>query len=124
MTFEDYLPKKGCPPSDAIPGPKLLFRLVKTSRFDDTDFKTTYEEGTFPKADLCRRCSISTLSSFDAAQELRRLIPNLASRLIAHGVVPDGAGLVMHTPSRGAPDHWSWWPAAAIRRESFFELAE
>lgn len=121
--FLSYLPS-GCPPKNAIVGPKLLFRLVRKSRFDDADFQTTYEEGKFLRADPCQRCSISTLATEAAARHIRKVVPNLARRGIAAGVVPADAGVIQHTPSSHSNQHWSWWPAADIVRHNFFELTD
>lgn len=113
-----------CPPPQAIYGPKLLFRLVHKERFAEEDFKTTDEEGTFPNGDPCQRCAISTQASVAEARKMRRLVPNLAARKIACGVVPAQAGVLLNTPSRNSQEHWSWWPKANIVRHSYFELLD
>lgn len=122
--YASYLPSRGCPPSGAIPGPKLLYRLVKQRVLSEEEFKTTYEEGTFLAGDPCQRCSISTLSTLEAAKLYRRMIPNLADRLIANGVVPPAAGVHLNTPTRVSAEHWSWWPKVDTVRHSFFELID
>lgn len=119
----DDLPR-GCPPSDAITGPKLLFRLTVKPEINPSDFRTTKEEGKFLSADPCQRCSISTLASEDAAKQHRKLIPNLRGRRIAKGVVPSEAGWLKHTPSKASYEHWSWWPAKGALRHSYFEIID
>ncbi len=112
----------GCPPAQAILGPKRLFRLVRNEVFDESDFMTTREENKFKNGDPCRRCSISVLENENAARIMRKAIPNLAHTKIACGIVPQGAGKVMHTPSHASQFHWSWWPTDDIVRSAYFEL--
>ena len=123
MQFEEYLPAK-CPPADAIPGPKLLFRLTTKSAIAESDFQTTHEENKFKDKEPCQRCSISTLATEEAAKDHRRLIPFLKNRKIAKGTVPEGAGVLKHTPTEISFHHWSWWPAKGIARHSFFEILD
>ena len=114
----------GCPPLQAIVGPKLLFRLVQKQNFDEADFRTTREEGTFVFGDPCQRCAISTQSTKDGARRMKRLVPNLADRHIAEGVVPANGGALLHTPTNNSRHHWSWWPRADIFRHSYFQLLD
>jgi len=119
--FGGHLPV-GCPPTNAIVGPKLLFRLVEKEDFGENDFKTTREQGKFTDGNPCQRCSISTQSTEVGARKMRRLVPHLADRKIAYGVVPIEGGALLHTPSSRYKDHWSWWPKKDVVRHSYFEL--
>ena len=123
MQFEPYLPAS-CPPNDAITGPKTLFRLTISDAIKASDFLTTHEEGKFLSGDPCQRCSLSTLASEEAAKEHRRLIRFLNSRKIAKGTVPEGAGMIKHTPSQASYHHWSWWPARGVVRHEYFEMID
>jgi hypothetical protein len=123
LRFEHDLPA-GCPPKDAISGPKLLYRLVTGRPPGADDFRTTREEGTFKNGDPCQRCSISTQASIEGARALRAAIPNLAERMIAQGTVPAGAGNLKPTPRENNPDHWSWWPTMGISRHTLFEVID
>jgi hypothetical protein len=114
----------GCPPSDAITGPKQLYRLTKLPYAAADDFLTTKEEGTFLSGDPCQRCSISTLETKEAAIRHRSLIPNLRGRNIAKGVVPRDAGFLKNTPSKASREHWSWWPSTGIARHTYFEIID
>jgi hypothetical protein len=113
-----------CPPKAAIRGPKLLFRLVRHNPLAAADFRTTKEEGKFKTKDACQRCSISMQETEHGARALRDVIPNLAGRKIAKGIVPAEAGKLMSTPSNNNPEHWSWWPASTCARQSYFEIVD
>lgn len=109
-----------CPPSSAHKGPKELFRLVVNTPPAQDDFLTCLEQKKNESADPCLRCSISTYSSKEHAERLKKDIPFFKRHMIAGGIVPIHGGVMKRTTSRSG--HWSWWPANGYQRHATFAI--
>lgn len=121
VRFEAHFPV-GCPPSDAVFGPKLVFRLCAGGLPEAGDFLSHYEKGLLPDADPCQRCGLSVYVTQEGAEITKRTIPYFRRHKIVSGSVPANAGKLASTPSRQNRFHWSWWPASGIVRHSFFSV--
>lgn len=109
-----------CPPTTAHAGPKELFRLVVNTPPTQDDFRTCLELKKNLGADACLRCSLSTYSSQEHAERLKKDIPFFRRHRIASGVVPAHGGIMKRTTSRAG--HWSWWPANGYQRHMTFVI--
>lgn len=107
-----------CPPSDAITGPKELFRLVKNDPPTAGDFLTAAQKGIHKDANPCIRHAISTHSDERHADKLRKTVNYFSEHLIAKGTIPAEAGAIKRT---GGSGHWSWWPSSGSWH-SLFEV--
>lgn len=119
MKFEPYLPQ-GCPPTAATFGPKAAFRLVPTLPPSAPGFRTPHEERRHAVGDPCRRCALSLFEDMQDALHVKEQVPYFKDHHIVRGTVPNDGGLLLHTPSKRAPSHWSWWPATGTVRHSYF----
>lgn len=119
LSYDPHLPAE-CPPSDAISGPKTLFRFLDPKKSVEDEFKTPHELGKFKDKDACQRCSLSALPTLEAALEMQAVVTYFRNHKIYKGDIPADAGRMKHTGHNKNPHHWSWWPALGISRPSYF----
>ncbi|MDT6993191.1 hypothetical protein [Burkholderia cenocepacia] len=110
MAFDLQLPE-GCPGADAREYEGTVFRVVKTDPPTAADLQTYLELGLLPKANLCKRGSVSLYSTAIEAQQLAELRPYIGEFVASISLTP--AHGKVGGPS--ASGHIDWWPYAGMR---------
>lgn len=110
-----------CPPEDATARTQSAYRLVKSDPPTQDDLLTHQELGLAPKANPCRRASISIFQSREQANHRLEMSPHLGSH-IAFAELNAGHGQI----SRAQPQsgHMDWWPYQGMRRPEDFKVVE
>jgi len=110
-----------CPPANAQNGPMLLFRAAEYDPPAPSDFRTAEDKGLYPKGDPCLRKALSSFSDRAGVERLKKRVKFFHNHHICAGLVPPGAGKLLHTPSVD-PTHWSWWPSDGIIPHQYFQV--
>jgi hypothetical protein len=119
--FPDNWPS-GCPPEASEPADGTVYRLVSSNPPAEVDFRTNFEEGTFPHRPPCLRCALSVFRDINDAYHNRKLYPKaLSDKLIASGGLDPAHGKTFATPGK-LPSHTSWWPYQGIARHTLFRV--
>lgn len=108
--WPDHFPD-GCPPDDAGPATGLVYRLVRNAAPAADDFRSHAEDQ--PERDWgdahCKACGLSIFRDLTEAVKTTRRIPALRGSVPASAELDGGPGVILHTPSRAADSHHTWW---------------
>ncbi len=120
VTFDLVLPQ-GCPLAGASETARDAYRVVKTAPPTGEDLLTYQELGLLPKANPCKRASVSLFSSYEGAKHRLELSPHLGEHIAIASLTPSHGQLSDTHPASG---HIDWWPYAGMRRPSDFQVVE
>jgi hypothetical protein len=111
VKFDLELPV-GCPKAGVSEYEGDAYRVVKTDPPTNEDLLTYLELNILPKADTCKRGSVSLFSTLDQAQHRLEISPHLGS-FVASISLTTAHGRVGEPSSSG---HIDWWPYAGMRK--------
>lgn len=100
-----------CPPTFAAPTDGVIYRFTSRQTPHDRDFKSYYDakpENDWGSA-ACQARGLSVYPSLKACAEVVSLIPALAKKSIAVGILDASAGVIAPTPSQTSEEHHTWW---------------
>ncbi len=123
--FPDWFPPRR-PPDSASDATGIVFRFIQSSFIDPADFLSHHELGLAPRAQPCRRCSLSVYRTLDFAREklseLRARFPGRFGSHIAQGrLLPEHGKL----KQKGIDlDHHEWWAYDGVERHEPFQMIE
>ena len=120
VTFDLELPQN-CPLAGASEKAGDAYRVVKTDPPTRDDLLTYQELGLLPKANACKRASVSLFSSYERAKHRLELSPHLGTHIAIASLTPGHGQLSDTNPASG---HIDWWPYADMRRPSDFQVVE
>ena len=123
--FPDWFPQS-CPPFDATDADGVVYRFATKSPVAAEDFLSHHELGLAPRAQACRRCSLSLYRTLAAARrklrELRDRSPERFGPHIAEGNLSAAHGKIKQEGSD--PDHHEWWAYEDVVRHAAFRIVE
>lgn len=108
-----------CPPSSAQEKQCQVFRIVKDITPSKDDLLTHQELNLLPRANACKRASVSVFDSQDNAVHRLDLSPNLGN-YIAYSTLTPEHGKLSETNSKSG--HIDWWPYKGMRRPDDFTV--
>lgn len=110
MAWPEHYPPD-CPPASAEAVERSFYRLVNNDPPSEIDLRSNWQK--FPAKQwgnsLCKACGLSIFSSKEDALKTRQRIPAFRDSLLAVASVAPSSGVVLHTPSRQASSHHTWW---------------
>lgn len=110
MAWPEHYPPN-CPPASAVAVEGIYYRLVNNNPPEESDLRSNWQK--FPNTQwgnsLCKACGLSIFSTKEDAQRTRLRIPAFRDSLVAAASVDPSSGPVLHTPSRHAQSHHTWW---------------
>ena len=115
-----------CPPSTVTDAKGTIYRLVKKTPPDASDFQTHAELGLAPTAEPCDRCGLSVYAiQSDAVAMFLRVAERYGvdgtriGRFVARLCLTAEHGRLLSTPNRTFHDsHHTWWPYSGADRLS------
>lgn len=126
MEWPDYYPSD-CPPVEAVDAVGGFFRLVQGETVVEADFESLLSQAfrgarrTPPAGTEIMAAGVSIQKAQADAEATRKRVPALKNRRIAQGQI-DGEGKLMHTPSKTALSHHTWWRPIGDRAWSTFAV--
>lgn len=121
VRYPDHFPEN-CPPPDAKPGPRELYRIVREFPVIKNDFRTAHERGAFKKGCQCLRRGLSCLQTIEDARHCTIALPHLG-RIIVRGTVGPDHGSLLETKG-SEPSHITWWVAKGVDPLPLFSFVE
>lgn len=110
MAWPEHYPPD-CPPASAEAVEGTYYRLVNHVIPVESDLRSNWQR--FPDKQwgnsLCKACGLSIFSTKEDALRTKQRIPAFRDSLIAATAVVPSSGPVLHTPSRHAQSHHTWW---------------
>ena len=110
MAWPEHYPTD-CPTASAEAVNRSFYRLVNSNPPSDGDLRSNWQK--FPAKQwgnsLCKACGLSIFSTKEDALKTRQRIPAFRDSLLAIASVTPSSGVVLHTPSRQASSHHTWW---------------
>lgn len=123
--FPDWFPEN-CPPADAANADGIVYRFATKNPVDARDFLSHRELGLAPRAQACRRCSLSVyrtlLSARRKLRELRERFPDRFGPYIAEGTLLAEHGKIKQEGTDS--DHHEWWAYDGVERHGPFRIVE
>lgn len=116
----DYLKELGsCPPPGAKPQEGEYYACHSSNPPTATDFRTAAERGVHPQGDECKRRGNSILADLEDAKSLTKRHP-LVFKHVSKGNITRDAGVLLHTQSRGAKSHHTFWVCDGVKMHDLF----
>jgi hypothetical protein len=108
-----------CPPSSAAELAGTVFRFINGRTAAERDFISHYERdpGKDWGDDGCKARGLSILRTWADCEVMRKAVPALRKKQVAHAEITTPVGLVAGTPSNSCAGHCTWWrspPPAAV----------
>lgn len=123
MAWPTWYPPN-CPPSGAGDANGDVYRLVKNSPPQDSDFVPKYLQtggsGIAPH-ELCKSSGLSVFADLADVGKAQAIIPGMRKRLVAVGTLNPSHGKLAHTPST-LKSHHTWWVLSGIQPALFFRI--
>ena len=110
MAWPEHYPPD-CPPASAKAVEGIFYRLVNHAPPVESNLQSNWQR--FPGKQwghsLCKACGLSIFSTKEDALKTKQRIPAFRDSLVAAAAVVPSSGPVLHTPSRHAQSHHTWW---------------
>ena len=113
MQWPDYYPEN-CPPEEAEPASRTVYRLVRHNPPQAEDFLSTWEEfpGRFPEPTI-KNSGVSVYTDPQDIERLKKRIRQLKGRKTAEGELDPMHGLIQPTEGKEKSHHTWWIPIGA-----------
>jgi hypothetical protein len=99
-----------CPPQGAEPAAGQIFRGIRKLPISEDDFLSHREMGADCRAPECECWGLSVWPSLEAVEHARRAIPAIKRHWhIAVGDLVADDGVIIHTPKKAQPEHYTLW---------------
>ena len=119
MIYDLVIPAD-CPEPSAGPYAGTAYRVVGRNPPTSGDLLTYLELQRLPRANLCKRASLSLYATRRQAQHRLDVSPHLG-RFVAAVTLTPAHGKVSEP---GAFGHMSWWPYKGMRNPDHFEVTQ
>lgn len=99
-----------CPPAEAKPEDRIVFRGVKKLPLGNKDFLSHVENKTRGSdATNCNHWGLSVWLTEEAAEHGRRLMSHMRKWHVAKGHIVESDGVFLKTPSDDQEHHYTFW---------------
>src|ERR1700677_3297072 len=113
-----------CPPAEAKPADRVVFRGIKKLPLGDKDFLSHVENKTngYDASD-CEHWGLSVWLTEEAAEHGRRLIRHMRKWHLAKGNIAESEGVFLNTPSNNQEEHYTFWKCLDASVTNKFAIA-
>jgi hypothetical protein len=113
-----------CPPAEATPADRVVFRGIKKLPLADKDFLSHVENKTNGHdASNCQHWGLSVWLTEEAAEHGRRLMQYMRKWHVAKGTIAASDGVFLRTGSNTQEEHYTFWKCANVSVTEKFTIA-
>jgi hypothetical protein len=112
-----------CPPAEAAPADRVVFRGIKKLPLADKDFKS-YVENKTKGYDVsnCAHWGLSVWLTEEAAEHGRRLMNHMRKWHVARGNISTEDGVFLNTPRNDQEEHYTFWKCFNVPMTNKFTI--